>query len=55
MKITNTIEEKDEHSHIIEILNRNSNLSLLEWILRLNEGLAFHDHHQWESHEICGR
>ena len=29
MKIKNRIEEKDEHSQILEILNQNSNLALL--------------------------
>ena len=29
MKIENRIEGKDEHSHRIEILNKNSNLALL--------------------------
>ena len=29
MKIKNRIEEKDEHSHKLEILNQNSNSALL--------------------------
>ena len=35
MKIENRIEEKDEHSHKLEILNQNSNSALLNvdpWI-----------------------
>jgi len=27
----------------------------LEWILGLIEYLAFHDHHQWKSNEICAK
>jgi len=53
MKITNRIEEKDEHLQRLEILNQNS--SYLEWILGLIECLAFHDHHQWNSHKINAR
>jgi len=41
MKIENRIEGKDEHSHRIEILNKNSNLALLaedpwiDWVFSL--------------------
>ena len=49
MKIKNHIEEKYEHSHIIEILNQNSNSALLrvdpwiDWVFK------------WKNHKICAR
>jgi len=42
MKIENRMEEKDEHSHIIKILNQNSNSVLfgvdpsIDWVFRLS-------------------
>jgi len=51
----NKIEEKNEHSQRLEILNQNSNVALFRVILGLIKFLAFHDHHQWKCHEIFAR
>ena len=66
MKIENGIEEKDEHSHRLEILNQNSNSDLLgvdpwiDWVFILSWSSSMEDprnlckkkeEHKWKEEE----
>ena len=55
MKIENRIEEEDEHSKKIEILNQNSNSDFLGLDPWIHWVFSFNDHHQWKSNKIRAR